>query len=209
MKFYDCATAPSPRRARMFIAEKGLNIERIDISIARGEQLTPEFLAINPAGTLPALITEAGAVLSENIAIAVYLETLAPNPPLMGQTAEEKAQILQWNAICEQHGGMAVAEVLRNSHPAMENRALPGPQNLAQIPALAERGHLRLDAFFERLNTRLAQTAFLAGDAFSMADITGFVMVDFARVIKRRIPQEHSQSQRWFDAIAARPSAQI
>ncbi len=209
MKFYDCATAPSPRRARMFIAEKGLNIERIDISIARGEQLTPEFLAINPAGTLPALITETGAVLSENIAIATYLEAIAPNPPLLGTNPEEKALVAQWNAMSEQQCGMAIAEVLRNTHPKMNNRALPGPHNFTQIPALAERGSARLTTFFETLNDHLQNTAYLAGAHFSLADITCFVMIDFARVIRREIPHSHVHSLRWFNAIKKRPSADM
>lgn len=207
MIFYDCPTAPSPRRARMFIAEKGLDIETRSISIADREQFSPEFLAVNPRATVPVLITDAGATLSENISIAAYLEARFPNPPLMGTTADEKALVLMWNAIAEAQGAMPVAEVLRNTHPSLKGRALPGPLDLDQIPALAERGQARVTAFFDLLESRLADTPFLAGATFSLADITAFVFVDFARVIKRRIPEGHNATRAWFDAIASRPSA--
>jgi len=117
MLFYDCSTAPNPRRARMFIAEKGLEIESRDISIAKSEQLAPEFLAINPRATIPVLVTDSGAVLTENLGIAAYLEAAHPEPPLMGQTPDEKGAVMMWNAIVEQQGGLPIAEVLRNTNP--------------------------------------------------------------------------------------------
>ena len=209
MKFYDCSTAPSPRRARMFIAEKGLQIETCEISIAKGEQLGADFLAINPAATVPVLVTGAGDTLTENIAIATYLEAAFPDPPLMGVTPSEKAQVAMWNAICEQKGGLPIAEVLRNTHPAMKDRAIPGQQNHAQIPALAERGGARLTEFFTQIENRLGDTPYLAGDNFTLADITGFVLIDFAKVIGRKIPADHFHSLAWFNAIKSRPSANI
>ncbi|MDW4498677.1 glutathione S-transferase [Sulfitobacter sp. D35] len=209
MIFYDCATAPSPRRARMFIAEKGLEPERRDISIAQNQQLAPEFLAVNPQGTLPVLVTQKGLVLTENLAIAAYLEAIHPDPPLMGESATEKAEILQWSAICETRGGAPIAEVLRNSHPAMKGRALPGPQDVEQIPQLAERGRTRVTAFFDLLEQRLADRRYLGGARFSLADITGFVFVDFARVIRTRIPEKNTATSDWYDRIAARPSAAL
>ena len=209
MIFYDCPTAPSPRRARMFIAEKGVDVERREISIATGEQLTEAFLTINPRGTVPVLITDAGSVLTENTAIATYLEARFPEPPLMGRDADETARVAMWNAICEQQGGMAVAEAFRNSHPAMKGRALTGPMDHDQIPELAERGHRRVAAFFELLERRLGETAWLAGDAFSLADITGYVFTDFARVIRARIPAGNTATQAWFDRIGSRPSAHL
>lgn len=104
MIFYDCSTAPSPRRARMFLAEKRLTPETHDISIAKGEQLGEAFRAVNPRATLPVLITDAGTTLTENLAIAMYLEDTHPEPPLIGTTPDERAEILQWNAICESQG---------------------------------------------------------------------------------------------------------
>lgn len=209
MLFYDCSTAPSPRRARMFIAEKGLQIESRDISLFKGEQFAPEFLAINPRATVPVLVTDSGAVLTENLGIAAYLEAAHPEPPLMGQTADEKGAVLMWSAIAEQQGAWPIAEVLRNTNPAMKGRAIPGQTNFDQIPALAERGMARVDLFFETLEARLNESTFLALDHFTLADITCFVFVDFARVIKRRIPEDNQATLAWFDAIKSRPSAAL
>ena len=209
MLFYDCSTAPSPRRARMFIAEKGLEIETREISIAKGEQLSADFLKVNPRATVPVLITDEGATLTENTAIATYLEARFPEPPLMGQTPDEKAQVAMWNAIAEGQGGMPVAEVLRNSHPARKGRALPGRLNLDQIPELAARGQKRVDAFFTLLEERLSESPWLAGERFSLADITAYVFVDFARVIKARIPEGNSATKAWYDSIRDRPSAAL
>ncbi len=207
MIFYDCATAPSPRRARMFIAEKGLEIETRQISIADGEQLQPAFLAVNPQATLPVLVTDAGTVLSENLGIASYLEALCPEPPLLGRDPDEKGLVAMWTAIAETQGGQAVAEVLRNGNPRMKGRALPGPQDYDQIPALVERGRARLARFFDLVEERLHDRPFLATDHFTLADLTAFVFIDFARVIRARIPEENLATRCWFDNIAARPSA--
>ncbi|MBU2983417.1 glutathione S-transferase [Lentibacter algarum] len=209
MIFYDCSTAPNPRRARMFIAEKGLNIETRDISMIKGEQHSESFLAVNPRATIPVLITEEGSALTENLAIATYLEAKHPKPPLMGTTPDEKARIMMWTAIAESQGGAPIAEAFRNAHPAMKGRALPGPLNLEQIPALAERGLKRVDAFFTMLETRLNESPYLASEQFSLADLTAFVFTDFARVIKQRIPEGNSATQAWYDAIKARPSASL
>lgn len=209
MIFYDCSTAPNPRRARMFIAEKGLEIETRDISIAKGEQMSEAFRAVNPRATLPALVTEEGAVLAENLGIAAYLEAKFPEPPLMGESALERGQVLMWNALVEQQGGMPIAEVLRNTNPHFKDRALPGPVNHPQIPELAQRGQRRVADFFALLETRLSESPYLAGDRFSLADITGFVFVDFARVIRTRIPEDNRATLDWFARIQARPSAAL
>ncbi len=209
MIFYDCSTAPNPRRARMFIAEKGLEIETRDISIAKGEQLSQEFLAVNPRGTIPVLVTDDGTVLAENLGIAAYLEAAFPEPPLMGVSPEEKGQVMMWTAIVEQQGGMPIAEVLRNTNPHMKGRAIPGPLDFEQIPELAERGRARVGFFFDQLEERLRDSPWLAGERFSLADITGFVFVDFARVIRTRIPEGNTATLDWFDRIKARPSAAL
>ncbi len=209
MIFYDCATAPSPRRARMFIAEKALEIECREVSIAKGEQLRPQFRAINPDAMLPVLEIGPGHVLTENIAIAAYLEAQFPEPPLMGRSPEEKGAVMMWNAIAETQCGMAVAEALRNSNPHMKGRAIPGPENFPQIPELAERGLQRTELFFDKLDAHLAGRDFVATDSFTLADITCFVFVDFARVVKLRVGDQHTDLKRWYEAIKARPSAQV
>lgn len=209
MIFYDCSTAPSPRRARMFLAEKGLTPEVHDVSIAKAEQLSPDFLAINPRGTVPVLVTETGMTLTENLAIADYLESTHPTPALIGTTPEARAEVLQWTAICEAQGGAPIAEVLRNTNPNMKDRALPGPTNFAQIPELGDRGRLRVAAFKDMLEAHLQDREFIAGDAFSLADITAFVFCDFARVIKMGVDDAHPALLRWYQATKARPSAQV
>ena len=207
MIFYDCSTAPSPRRARMFIREKGIEVETRNINIGEGEQFSAAFLAVNPGATVPALVTDEGVTLAENTGIAAYLEAQFPEPPLMGRTAEEKGLVAMWNSICETQCGWAIAEALRNGNPRMAGRALPGPQNYEQIPELAERGKARLAVFFDVLEDRLQSSPYLASDAFTFADITGYVFVSFARVVKMGIPDGNTASKAWFDTIAARPSA--
>ncbi|MEP1330786.1 glutathione S-transferase [Pseudophaeobacter sp.] len=209
MIFYDCSTAPNPRRARMFLAEKGLAPETHDISIAKGEQLSAAFRAVNPGATIPVLVTDAGTVLTENLGIAAYLEAYQPEPALMGRTADEKGLVLMWNSIVEQQGGAPIAETLRNTHPAFQDRAIPGPDNYAQLPELAERGVARTARFIDMLEERLSQSPYLAGEDFTLADISAFVFVEFARVVKLRIPEDNSATLAWHAAIKARPSAQL
>lgn len=208
MIFYDCSTAPNPRRARMLLAEKGLSPETREVSIAEGEQLGEEFRKVNPRCTVPVLVTDEGTVLTENLGIAAYLEAAFPEPPMMGRTPGEKGEVMTWTAICEWQGGLPIAEALRNGNPRMKDRAVTGPVNHAQIPELAERGHARAVAFFDMLEDRLQGRDWLATGDFTLADLTGFVFVDFARVIRLRIPESHAALQGWYDRIRARPSAQ-
>lgn len=209
MLFYDCATAPSPRRARMFIAEKGLEIPTREISISKHQQLSPEFLSVNPRGTVPVLVTAQGNALTENLAIATYLEAMYPQPPLMGVTADEKADIMMWTAIAEAQCGLPIAEALRNSNPHMKGRAIPGTTNFDQIPELAQRGMQRLGLFFDMLETHLQNRTYVATNQFTLADITAFVFVDFARVVKYRVEDTHPNLKRWYAHIKARPSASL
>ena len=137
---YDCGTAPSPRRARILLAEKGIAHETVQVDLRNGEQLGEAYRRLNPQCTVPALRTDGGAILTDNAAIAAYLEARFPNPPLLGETPEEKAEVASWNWRMEFEGLMAVAEALRNSAPAMADRALPGAVNYPQIPELARRG---------------------------------------------------------------------
>jgi len=159
--------------------------------------------------TVPVLVTDEGDTLTENLGIAAYLEARFPNPPLLGATPSEKGAVAMWNATVEFHGGMPIAETLRNSNPHMKDRAIPGQANYAQIPELAERGRARVATFFQMLEHRLTQTPYIAGDFFSLADISTFVFVDFARVIKERIPENNAATRAWFDRIKARPSASL
>ena len=203
---YDCATAPSPRRARIFLAEKGVPHETVQIDLRSGEQMSPAYRQINPQCTVPALRTEEGSLLTDNAAIAAYLEAAYPEPPLMGRTAQDKAEIASWQWRVEFEGLLAVAEAFRNSSPAMLNRALPGPADFAQIPELAQRGVARVQQFFVTLNEQLAGRDFIAANQFSVADITAVVALDFARVIRQKPGEELAQLLRWRAAMGQRPS---
>ena len=203
---YDCSTAPSPRRARILLAEKGIAHETIEVDLRNGEQLGEAYRRINPHCTVPTLRTDDGLSLTDNAAITAYLEARFPEPPLLGRTPAEKAEIASWNWRVEFEGLLAIAEAMRNSAPAMAGRALPGPVGYAQIPELAQRGLARLQQFFATLNERLAGRDFVAADRFSVADITAVVAVDFARVVKVRPGEQHRELQRWRAAMALRPS---
>lgn len=206
---YDCATAPSPRRARILLAEKAVPHETVQVDLRTGEQMGEAFRLVNPHCTVPALKTEEGVVLTDNAAIAAYVEARWPQPPLMGVTPLEKAEVASWLWRVEFEGLMAIADAFRNSSPAMVNRALPGPVDHPQIPALAERGLLRVRQFFDTLNDRLAGRAFIATDRFSIVDITAVVAVDFARVVKVRLGEEHPHLLRWREAMGQRPSMSL
>ncbi len=203
---YDCATAPSPRRARILLAEKGVPHETVQVDLRSGEQLGEAFRAINPQCTVPALRTEEGPVLTDNASITAYVESRYPQPPLLGRTALDKAEIASWNWRMEFEGLMAIAEALRNSAPAMANRALPGPVDYPQIPELALRGLARVQQFMTMLDQRLAEREFLAAGQFSVADITAAVAVDFARVVRVKPGVEHAHLLRWREALAQRPA---
>ena len=237
---YDCATAPSPRRARILLAEKGIAHATVQVDLRSGEQFGEAYRRINPLCTVPALVVDSGdgaplvvdsgagaplgvdsgagaplgvdsgdrapLVLSDNAAITAWAEAQFPEPPLLGRTPAEKAEVASWMWRVEFEGLLAVAEALRNSSPAMAGRALPGPVGYAQIPALAERGLARLQQFFAVLNERLAEREFIATDRFSVVDITAVVAVDFARVVKVRSGDAHPHLQRWRAAMAGRAS---
>ncbi|HEV7576538.1 MAG TPA: glutathione S-transferase [Caldimonas sp.] len=203
---YDCASAPSPRRTRILLAEKGVAHETVEIDLRRGEQLGEVYRRINPQCTVPALRTDDGLLLTDNASITAWLEARFPEPPLLGSTPADKAEIAGWNWRIEFEGLLAIAEAMRNSAPAMAERALAGPVNYAQIPALAQRGLARARQFFVTLDERLARREFVAGGRFSVADITAVVAVDFARVVKLRVDEQVPELQRWRAAMALRPS---
>ncbi len=203
---YDCTTAPSPRRARIFLAEKGVPHETVQVDLRTGQQFGDAYRAINPQCTVPALRTEEGQVLTDNAAIAAYVEARFPQPPLLGTTALDKAEIASWNWRAEFEGLMAIAEALRNSASTMANRALPGPVDYPQIPELAQRGLARIHQFLVALNERLEGREFIAAGQFSVADITAAVAVDFARVVRVKPGEQHANLRRWRDAMALRPA---
>lgn len=204
--FYDFTPAPSPRRARIFLAEKGIETETVQVNLRTREQLGEAYRAINPQCTVPALKLEDGTILTENAGIFAFAEAFRPDPPLLGRTPTEKGLVATWNARIEQEGFAAVAEALRNSSPAMKDRALTGPIDYPQIPELAERGKRRLEAFLDMLDARLAGRDHVAVDTFSLADITGLVVVDFGKMVKIEPRDDHTNLRRWHATVSARPS---
>ncbi len=209
MKFYDCQPAPSPRRVRIFLKEKGVEIPTVQIDLGNKEQLGDAFKAINPDCTVPVLELEDGTYLTEILAICHYVEALHPEPCLLGRDAKEQALVLMWNAKIEQLGLLALAEMFRNKTKGMSSRALTGPIDFEQIPALVERGRVRAEAFMARLNEHLSSSDFIAGDQFMLADITALVMIDFAKWSKVMIQDDWLHLQRWYDEVRIRPSANV
>jgi len=206
LTLYDFEMAPSPRRARILLAEKGVPFTAIQVDLRQQEQLGDAFRAINPRCTVPALRLEDGSILTDNAGIAAYLEATHPEPAVMGRTALERAEVASWNARIEMEGFMAIAEALRNSAPAMKDRALTGAVNYAQIPELAQRGLARAQQFFVELDAHLAEREFIATERFSLADITAVVALDFARVVRFKLGDDHPNLMRWRKAMGERPS---
>jgi len=205
MIFYDCATAPSPRRVRIFLAEKGLEIDTVQVDLQKGEHLAPAFRAINPFCTVPVLELDDGTRLLESNSICLYLEETNPEPNLLGRDAKEKAVIAGWNREMEWNGFMAMADAFRNRARGLVGRALTGPINYEQIPELAERGRQRVKHFFSLLDERLGESAYIAGERFTVADITALVTVDFARWIRLEVPDDAVNLRRWHGKVSARP----
>jgi glutathione S-transferase len=164
---------------------------------------------LNPRCTVPVLELDDGTPITENIGIATYLEAAYPAPPLMGTDHKEKALIATWNARIEYEGLMPTADAFRNRTKGMKDHAITGPTKYAQIPALAERGLERTREFFAMLDNRLAASTFIAGDVYSLADITALCIVDFAAWVKVSIGEDQTNLKRWHDLVNARPSARL
>lgn len=208
MKFYDCATAPSPRRVRIFAAEKGIALDTVQVDLRGGEQFSDAFRKINPDCTVPALALDDGTVIGDAVAICGYLEELRPEPALIGATPQERAVVSALNRQIERDGFLAAMDAFRNAAKGLKGRALPGPYDYEQIPDLAERGRARLRHFFRAMNERLADREFVAGGRYSLADITTMVLTDMASgMVKLPVPDDCPHMLRWYAAVAARPSA--
>ena len=208
MKFYDCATAPSPRRVRIFLAEKGVSIDTVQVDLRNNEQFTPAFRAINPDCTVPALALDDGTVITDAVAICHYIEELHPDPPLIGTTPQERAMVIALNRQIERDGFFAAMDAFRNAAKGLKGRALPGPHGYAQIPELAERGRARVAHFFHAMDTRLKDREFVAGSRYTIADISTLVLIDLAGRAKLVVPEECADLRRWHASVSARPSAQ-
>ena len=201
MKLYDGGRAPNPRRVRVFLAEKGIEVPLEPVDLGTMAHRTAEFAAVNPLQRLPALKLDDGTVLTETIAICRYFEALQPDPPLFGTGPMEQARVEMWQRRLELELYLPVSYVFRHSHPAM--KAMEG----TQIADWAQVNRARVAAFLEFLDGELAGRPFVAGETFSVADITGLVAIDFMKPAKLAVPDGLSNVTRWHASLAERPSA--
>ena len=201
MKLYDGGRAPNPRRVRIFLSEKGITVPTEQVDLGKLEQRSEAFTAINPMQRVPALLLDDGTVIAESIAICRYFEALHPEPPLFGRGAVESALVEMWNRRAELHLLFPVAAVFQHLHPAMKQMVQP------QVPDWGEANRPRVIQFLQFLDRELAARAYVAGAAFTVADITAMVAVDFMRVSRLAVPDDLVNVGRWHQAVSARPSA--
>jgi glutathione S-transferase len=201
MKLYDSGRAPNPRRTRVFLAEKGINVPTEQVDMMAMQHKTPEYTAINPLQRMPALVLDDGTVITESIAICRYFEAVQPEPPLFGVGAKEIALVEMWNRRCELNLLFTVAHVFRHSHPAMKELEVP------QVPAWSEANKPRVTEFLKILDEQLKSHKFVGGDRFSVADITAMCAIDFMKPAKIPVPEGLDSLKRWHAAVSARPSA--
>ena len=200
MKLYDSALAPSPRRVRIFLAEKGIEVPKVEIDIAKAENRQPEFLVKNPMGGVPVLELDDGSFIAESVAICRYFEETNPEPPLMGVGAEDRAKVEMWQRRMELEVAVPCMQSFRNTHDFFKGR----------IPQVPEWGAVSKEAAIKRLpwlDEELADRPFVAGDSFTIADITLLVGIDFGRVTQIRIDPGQKNLARWYEDVSSRPSA--
>lgn len=201
MKLYDGGRAPNPRRVRIFLAEKGIDVPTEQIDLGALQQRSDAYTAINPMQRVPALVLDNGTVIAESIAICRYFESLQPEPILFGIDPLDSALVEMWNRRTELHLFFPVATIFQHLHPAMRRMVDP------QVPAWGEANKPRVMQFLEFLDGELKDRPYVAGDRYTVADITALVAVDFMRVSKLVVPENLGNLQRWHQAVAKRPSA--
>ena len=207
LKLYHASGSPNSRCVRIFLAEKGICASLIPVDLGAKEQFSEAYVRINPRRVVPTLVIEDGTAIGEVPAILRYLEETHANLPLLGTNAKDRALVTMWERRMELEGFAVVMETVRNAAAGLAGRAIAGPHDYAQIPALAERGKQRLADFYVDLEARLGDVAFVAGDRFSVADITAIVTVDFAaKALSLPIPEGNTDSRRWYALVSARPS---
>ncbi|MET3612831.1 glutathione S-transferase [Rhizobium aquaticum] len=202
MRLFDGGKAPNPRRVRMYLAEKGISVELVPVDMAALGHRSDEIAARNPLRRLPVLELDDGSNLSESIAICRYFEELYPDPPLFGRDAREKAFVEMWNRRIELGYLMSVAAAFRHIHPAMKDWEIP------QLPEWGEINKPKAIDFLRFMDRELEGRPFVVGDAFSVADITMFIAFQFMKPARIPCPPEFANVLRWYDSVAARPSAQ-
>ena len=207
MKLYQSSASPNSRRVRIFLAEKGISMPLVPVDLGAKEQFSEAYAAINPRRVVPALVLDDGTAIGEVPVILRYLEEVFLEPPLFGATPQARARAAMWERRVELEGFAAVMEAVRNAVPGLKSRAIAGPHDYEQIPALVERSRQRVRNFYSDFDARLTDGSFIAGEGFSVADITAVVTVDFAaKAAGLPIPDEHRALKRWYDKVSARAS---
>jgi glutathione S-transferase len=201
MKLYDAGRAPNPRRVRIFLAEKGVEVPLVPVDLGRLEHKAPAFVAVNPLKQTPALELDDGTILTESIAICRYFEELHPEPPLFGVGPLGRATVEMWQRRIEFGLLGTVAAVFRHLHPAMAEMEVP------QVAVWGEANKPKILGFLRILDRHLAGRAFVCGESFSVADITGLVALDFMKPARLAVPDEFANVKRWHADLSARPSA--
>lgn len=201
MKLFDGGRAPNPRRVRVFLAEKGIDVPIVSVDMGANEHKQEAVSARNPLQRLPVLELDDGTIITESVAICRYFEELHPEPALFGRGALGKALVEMWQRRMELNLLYCVAQAFRHIHPAMKDWEVP------QIPEWGEANKSKALEFMKFLDAELAGRAFVAGDEFSIADITGMIAVDFMKPARLAVPEELTNMQRWYRAISSRPSA--
>lgn len=200
MQLYDSRRAPNPRRVRIFLAEKGITVPTVQVDINTKENLGEAFRKKNPLGTLPVLELDDGTIIAESVAICRYFEETQPEPPLMGTDAKDRALVEMWQRRMELEVFGPVTASFRNTHEFFKGR-------IPQVPEWGEVSRTAARKRFGWLDEVLADRPFIAGERYTIADITALCAVDFGRVTDIRIQPEQTHLQRWYDAVSARPSA--
>ncbi len=201
MKLYDGGRAPNPRRVRVFLAEKGIEVPLVPVDMNAMGHKAPEIEALNPLQRLPVLVLDDGTVLTESVAICRYFEELHPEPALFGRGALGKAQVEMWQRRMELNLMAPVAQAFRHIHPAMKEWEVP------QVPEWGEANKPKVLEFLSMFDRDLGDRPFVAGDEFSIADITGMIGIDFMKPARISVPDECGNVLRWYKSVKERPSA--
>ena len=210
LKLYQSNGSPNSRRVRIYLAEKSLDVPLVPVDLGAKEQFSEAYKAINPRQVVPTLVLADGTSIGEVPAIWRYLEEAFPENPLLGVDAKDKALVTMWERRMELEGFAAVMEGVRNKVAGLKGRALSGPHAYDQIPEIAARSEQRVADFYADLEERLVVSLFVAGPAFSVADITAVVTIDFAKGgFGAPIPEANAATQRWYEALSGRPTFKV
>ena len=201
MKILQTQTAPNPRRVRIFLAEKGIDVPYEELDLTQGALKTPQIMKLKWFQRVPELILDDNTPIAETMAICRYFEEIKPEPALFGQGARERAIIEMWNRRMELNLLLCVAQAFRHLHPAMAQLEVP------QVPAWGEANKPRVVELLPFLDRELEERPYIAGNTFSVADITALVAIDFMRVARIRRPPELTNLARWHTEVSARRSA--